>query len=261
MNEVVRSILQRVRYYVERRGYSINPIDRSCWHDQLALLQDLNVSNVVDVGANVGLVAAKYCELFPAARIFCVEPIHELAEQIPLNCPSASIHSVALSDNDGAADFHVNVSKDTSSLLESDLRSIPKSYAVIQNEVEVRKVATNRLDTLARDLNIEHIGVLKLDIQGGELAALEGASSFLRKANIDLIYTEVFFQPFYVNQPLFNDIFSRLAKDYYSLHSIYNCVFSGRTGKLQFADAIFVAPHLAQKSKMMLREDVLGHSY
>ena len=256
MHKTIRNILQKSRHFLERKGYSINPIDSTCWEDQRSLLRDLKISNVVDVGANVGLVAQKYRKLFPTARIVCVEPIKELAEQVRVNCPTANVHQIALSANDGEADFHINASRDTSSLLMSDLESIPSSYAEIQREIGVRKIPTRKLDTLAAECNIEQISVLKMDIQGGELAALEGASNLLRNANIDIIYTEVFFLPFYINQPLFGDLLSRLAEDKYALHGIYNYGFSGRSGKLQWADAIFVAPHVVSNSRDLLRDSI-----
>lgn len=75
----------------------------------------------------------------------------------------------------------------------------------------------------------------------------------LTGAVIELIYTEVWFLPFYENQPLFGDISNFLTKFGYSLYGIYNAGFSGSTGRMTWADAIFVSPQIRSRAYGLLK--------
>ena len=48
---------------------------------------------------------------------------------------------------------------------------------------------------------IESVDILKLDLQGGELDALDGASKSLKEGKIKCILCEVMFECHYYNQP------------------------------------------------------------
>jgi protein O-GlcNAc transferase len=65
----------------------------------------------------------------------------------------------------------------------------------------VREVNTVRLDDV---LPNEDIDYFKLDIQGGELAAIQGGTKLLEQ--VVVIHTEVAFVELYENQPLFADV-------------------------------------------------------
>jgi hypothetical protein len=83
-----------------------------------------------------------------------------------------------------------------------------------------------------------------MDIQGGEYAALEGAAKALGDGRVSVVALEVFMERYYRDQPLFGDIAALLARHDYRLHRLYNISFSGRNGRPQWADAIFLAPGL-----------------
>lgn len=82
-----------------------------------------------------------------------------------------------------------------------------------------------------------------MDIQGGELMALQRATEMLQQGRIDLIYTEVIFVPHYEGAPMFYELCSYLSKWNYTLYNIYNLVIA-RNRQLRFGDAIFVSPHI-----------------
>mgnify|MGYP001424891853 CR=1 FL=1 len=152
--------------------------------------------------------------------------------------------------------LHINNLIDTSSLYESEDNFLPENY---NNYLDLkRKISINccTLDQFTLDKNINKINILKVDIQGSELKVFEGAKRLLEKNQIDLIYTEVFFLPFYKNMPLFNDISAYLNSYGYSFHGFYNESHSGYTGKLQWCDAIFFSPKLSQKSIDLLKKSM-----
>lgn len=91
----------------------------------------------------------------------------------------------------------------------------------------VHVVRTSTLDTVRLDdvAGLSDCDFLKLDIQGGELDALNGAAELLRKTVV--VHTEVEFLPAYKGQPLFGDIDRKLVEAGFLFHNfagvIYGC--------------------------------------
>ncbi|MEO0698775.1 MAG: FkbM family methyltransferase, partial [Pseudomonadota bacterium] len=195
---------------------------------------------IFDVGANEGKLAQTYRKHFPDARIFCLEPIPHFAARLRASQPSAEVIESALASEDGTASFFVNAFEDTSSLLQSDLGSMPQSYRPMMQPKDSIKVRTAKLDTLMGQFGLDTIGILKMDIQGGEYNALKGAAQALERKGIAIIALEVFLEAYYADQRLFGEIASLLAQYGYHLHRLYNINFSGTSGRPQWADAIFV---------------------
>ena len=115
-------------------------------------------------------------------------------------------------------------------------------YSRIASTEEIK---THRLDDLSE---IERIDFLKIDIQGGELGAFDGARKKLSKCLC--VQTEVAFVPIYEDQPLFSDqdLFLRsLGFHFFALSSIHRFAYVGtpkkqlrrlnRSSLLQWIDA------------------------
>lgn len=239
-------LLQRARSLIERVGYEVHPKVDHFISDQVALLPGVVAPVVLDVGANNGKFARSYRARFPGARLVCLEPIPHLAARLRELKGAAhggfEVIETALSNTDGSASFVINQFEDTSSLLEPDSEQMPESYrSAMQPKARV-EVRTARLDTLMQECDLQSIDILKMDIQGGEYAALEGAAAALAARRISIIALEVFMERYYRDQPLFGDIAALLARHDYRLHRLYNISFSGRSGRPQWADAIFLSP-------------------
>lgn len=234
--------LQKVRGLIERAGYAVHPKVDNFIPDQVALLEGLSAPVIFDVGANNGKFAQSYRVRFPAARIVCLEPIPHLAAHLREEVAGVEVVECALSNADGTASFVINEFEDTSSLLEPDRERMPESYKSAMKPKERVEVRTARLDTLMKHCDLERIDILKMDIQGGEYAALEGAATALSERRVSIVALEVFMERYYRDQPLFGDIAMLLARHDYRLYRLYNISSSGRSGRPQWADAIFVAP-------------------
>jgi hypothetical protein len=86
-----------------------------------------------------------------------------------------------------------------------------------------------------------------MDIQGGELMALKGATKLLSTQAIDLIYSEVLFADLYENQGYFHDISQYLREYGYFLYGLYNMNYGkSKNGVLAWADAIFICPRIEE---------------
>lgn len=238
-----------------RHGYDIHPVDQRCWEDQIALLDGRDVEVVFDIGANVGDIAARYREMYPNCRLFCFEPQEShflwLQNRVQKD-PRVLCHRAAIGAVPGKAQLHLTASRDSSSLLGAAPERLPPVYRkslAVESEQEVEMTT---LDDFARQHNLERIDICKMDIQGGEYAALEGARGLLSAARISLLYLEICFVPLYRNHPLIGDITKYLARYDYTLHFPYNMVINGRTGRLVQSDAIFVSPELYNISREQL---------
>ena len=93
------------------------------------------------------------------------------------------------------------------------------------------------IDDYCRANGIERIDVRKLDIQGGELAALRGATQMLAEGRISLIYTEVLLGALYEGQPGAGEILSAMERHGYSVYGLYNFAY-GADSRVYQMDAV-----------------------
>lgn len=142
------------------------------------------IAHVLDVGANRGQFSLLVRDLFPMARIEAWEPLNEAYatySSIFGDDGDVIVHNVALSDRAGEEDLHVTRASDSSSFL------VPISDAPSLQVDEVRRVGTRRLDDYSPERLADHRVLLKLDVQGGELAVLRGAPETLQHVDVVLI--------------------------------------------------------------------------
>lgn len=214
------------------------------YDDQVALLGDRDVRMIFDVGANLGQTATRYRQLFPKATVHSFEPFPQSFSELKATAVALSNivpHQLAATNRRGAATLFSNKSHYTNSLLPTDPQLadyVDRDLATTIGEVSVR---TERLDDFCLERGIVHLDILKIDVQGGEGEALEGASRLLSGRCIDLVFTEVLFAPMYVGQASVWDVQRLLASHGYWLFGLYEMVHTGPHG-LAWADAIFLPP-------------------
>jgi FkbM family methyltransferase len=179
---------------------------------------------VFDVGANVGQTARTFRSLFPAATIHSFEPFPESYDVL---CSSlrgdarAQAHKMALSDTTGSSQFNVNRNRATNSLLQSDPDATRIRGNNLQTENQI-EVSTQTVDDFCQQQKIPRIDILKLDVQGGEYAVLQGARRMLSDQTIDLIYMEMIMAPAYIGQRSFLEYLTFLDSYRYRLFGLYN---------------------------------------
>jgi FkbM family methyltransferase len=127
----------------------------------------------IDVGANVGLYAGRLAQLCP--RVHAFEPIPWLADALAAKLPdNVRLHRIALSDQPGTAELRIPFRADVE---EHGLATLEDNNR-LEGE-DIRRVAC----TLARleDVVTEPVGFIKIDVEGHELAVLNGARRILRE--------------------------------------------------------------------------------
>lgn len=221
---------------------------------QKFLLESQEVKVIFDLGANVGRTVKRYNDVFPNANIFGFEPFIEPFSQMVSkfnNVERIKLYNMAVSNVNGSINFFLNKVNETNSLLPTAKewgKYFDKDLAI---NVDTVAVQTTTLDDFCEQAGIENIQILKMDIQGSEMMALQGAVNLLEKQSIDLIYTEVMFANFYDNQAKFYEIYELLEKNNFILYGLYDLRI-GKNGSLGQCDAIFIHRRIEEKLPVRL---------
>ena len=192
---------------------------------------------ILDGGANVGQFARAAHGCFPEANIISFEPLADIADQLEDNLKDVQGHRVfrtALGSYDGETEFHRNSYSQSSSVL--PMLHEQGSLLEGTKEVEELRVPIGRFDTILKDLPIRSPALLKLDLQGNELEALKGAPETLEKCSHLLI--ETVFDQEYINEPLFEEIWTFLREKNFHFERPLNCS-QGSDGRIRQMDALF----------------------
>lgn len=164
-----------LRFFVDRRDrYArTNAIDPDYEVSTAApIIQSLRErpGAYVDVGANMGILAAMVAREFPNLPVVAVEPVEETARRaactFALNgLQNVTLHVAAVGDHDGEVSFFAEPgSSDAASLSRETLGEAAREI----------KVPLRTIDTLCADLS-QPVGFLKIDVEGHEPAAIQGA--------------------------------------------------------------------------------------
>jgi hypothetical protein len=107
------------------------------------------------------------------------------------------------------------------------------------DEIGTLKISVKRLDDFKSAWEKHSRILLKIDVQGFELAVLKGAVETLR--NCAYVYVECSETELYVGQALYQDVSDFLTNRGFSPRSRYNETIVN--GKLIQADYLFAGPH------------------
>lgn len=151
---------------------------------------------VFDVGAHIGLFCVHLSRLAgPSGRVFAFEPVPEtcarLRETLALNrCVNVQVFEAALSNQTGTATMTLYESdkSEWNTLGAPDMKLPTGEHVSPETRVDVR---TETLDGFAQAENIARIHLLKIDVEGFEKFAFEGAARLLRERRIDFICFEI----------------------------------------------------------------------
>ena len=134
----------------------------------------------IDVGANIGDYAKLVLgHLGERCDLWCFEPAPATYQDLVANMGTkARCFELALSDTE------------TRTMLYVDARGSVFSSLTAQPGTTPHAVQTMRLDDFAAQHRIEHIDLLKIDVEGHELAVLRGAKRLIEESAIDRIQFE-----------------------------------------------------------------------
>jgi FkbM family methyltransferase len=195
-------------------------------------LRPLKVASVLDVGANNGQFALLARHLWPTAVICSFEPLVDAASRFSAVLGSdraIRLFNVALGRESGQADFHVSRRSDSSSMLAITSRQTATFPGT--DEVSTIKVPVDRLDALLAAADLAPPALLKIDVQGFEIAVLEGCGEMLDR--VDHVYCECSFKELYRRQALAHQVVRWLDARGFPLQGIYNVTYDGHGQAVQ----------------------------
>ncbi len=141
-----------------------------------------STANCVDVGCHKGEVLDIIRAASPEGKHFGFEPIPMLCDKLKAKYQGTNceIIDVALSNVKGTATFNYVVSNPSYSGLKKRQYDKPNE---IDTTIEVK---TNLLDNIIPE-NIK-IDLIKIDVEGGELLVLEGATALLKRCRPVVVF-------------------------------------------------------------------------
>lgn len=137
----------------------------------------------VDAGANRGQVLRQAAEVAPAARLIAFEPIPALAAELRAAFPGLDCRQLALGAEQGRAEFcHFRKLDGWSGLRRSP------AISDAQGAPEMIEVTVSTLDA---ELAAVDPAVVKIDVEGAELAVLQGGLEMLARARPLVVFEHV----------------------------------------------------------------------
>jgi FkbM family methyltransferase len=212
---------------------------------------DLNKKlTLLDVGARGG-VGWPWCTApNNILDVILVEPDPVEAKELEKQGKGRVI-PYALWNKETELTLNINNSPGVSSVFESNMPFL-QQFDDAQRFIAKDKITikTKTVDGLAQNNEIDKVDFVKIDVQGGELAILQGGENFF-KENIVGLEVEVEFAPMYKDQPLFSDVdvFARekLGLELWDIRKTYwkykqKIQTTPLKGRLIFGDALYLRP-------------------
>jgi FkbM family methyltransferase len=146
---------------------------------------------VLDAGAHVGLVALQLAVLrrSEGTVVHALEPNPVSAGRLRRNLQlnpgaSAELHELAVGEREGEVEL----------AWQADARNLAGSHVAGPSEPDgaaTGRVGMTTLDRFAASRGLERVDVLKLDVEGYELPALEGAAGLLAEGRVGCVLCEL----------------------------------------------------------------------
>ncbi len=208
----------------------------------LEVLPDFDGITFCDIGAAGGL-PRRWERIKKYINYIGFEPDGVAASELQrllIGCKTIQIYPHALYSKDALIDFYFCKKSETSSIRKPNFTFLNR-YPLSDRFDIIHKTKLNAksLDSL----DVQVIDFIKLDVQGGELEVLKGATKTLR--NVVGVESEVEFLEMYVEQPLFGDIALFLKQNDFEFYDFTSLIRWGRDchshhGQCIFGDGLFL---------------------
>lgn len=241
-------LLDRIRpvfHWLRHKGVDLQTPSRrdalNAFTMQQRLLAASQVKTIIDGGGHHGVVARQYVGLFPGAKVYSFEPTPATFQVLGRNVAGiGAIEAVnaAVGDRDGEVEFYIDEVEQANSLL-------PRSPGEGNSGRAQRSVRAEmvRLETFLARKGIDHVDILKLDLEGYELPALRGCGRLVDDGRADLLYIETRFDDEDRGATTFPQLCEYLLPRGYEFFSFYDPRFDPAM-QFHWGDSIFVSREL-----------------
>jgi FkbM family methyltransferase len=236
---MIKAVLTKVicvlRVPAYRRALLRTGVFASTEHDNV--IAGLDLDTVVDIGANRGQFALCARRHYPQANIFSFEPLLRPAntfQETFKSDPKVKLINKAIAPQSGSAAMHVSRWDGSSSLL--PIAQAQRDNFPFTEESGRETVSVSPLSACLDKSVIAGVALLKLDVQGYELATLQGCEDVLER--FTYVYVEASFIELYVGQALATEVVAYLFTKGFKLNCVTN-LSNGKAGQPIQADFLF----------------------
>lgn len=160
-------------------------------NDQLAMILVVSLcqrgKTFVDVGAHIGSVIASVIHRGdPSIKVVAIEAIGSKVTHLRRKFPAIELHGCAVGNLDGEVSFFLDTKQSGYSSLGRRLNADPSSVKEI-------RVPMRTMDGL---LSHQDVDVIKIDVEGAELAVLEGGEQLITRSRPTIMFESAPNDPF-----------------------------------------------------------------
>jgi FkbM family methyltransferase len=171
---------------VNSMAYTLKSTDTQDPLHELRSLLEERAGAFVDIGANLGLFSAAMARSFPDRKVYAFEPVPATVRRAAAtfalnNLTNVTLVGAAVGDTDSEIVFY-----DAPGCSEY-ASAIPTDQPIKVKWHEIR-VPCLRLDTVAPQLGISDIALLKIDVEGYEPKVIAGAEALIRRTQPNIVY-------------------------------------------------------------------------
>jgi FkbM family methyltransferase len=204
-------------------------------------LPHLDVRTIFDVGAHIGMTAIEFSDEFPRAVVYAFEPHPGNMARMRANLsgkPDVRSHQIGLGEQPGELPFHFDPAHPSMARIAS------------HGEAVTDIVAVDTIDLFAAAQGVRQIDLLKIDVEGHEMAVLRGASGLLSDGNIAVLRIESAADPDIKYHTQFPDLCEFLHPLGYRLFGFYDqneFPPEPANSKLRRFDVAFISPTMQRR--------------
>jgi FkbM family methyltransferase len=242
--QFANAILAKCGFELRRRA---SPAPDRASHGEIlrnAQRNGLDPNTIIDVGAAFGDFARAAAQVFPGRDVLLVEPLEEYGGSLKSLIAASGgravwVKGVAASEA-GSATLNVHEDLVGSSVLQEVEHGVDGAP---------RTVPAIRLDDEVRSRGLRPPYLLKIDVQGSELAVLGGAPGIVEKT--DFIVLEVSFFDFFRGGASVVDVIAYLAERDFVPYDLTSALYRPLDGALAQIDICF-----ARKAGVLRRQHI-----